>query len=190
MKKCIWILAMTAATSLAQPYSFHQQPTDQSPIIFKAQDFRHVVPIYFSKHGWVEVGHEQDGQIGWIRKEQLGSLVGTQKQYHQRFHRKVATKDNKHRHEETIEVIGPKLITRQQAEQMQADILERQARMHAHMAKMMHHMDEMFADVESEFWGIKRSDYEHSKKRLHKKHKQYRRLKQKLNRGSDSIDIE
>ena len=126
----------------------YQSPELQSTVLQKLVSTEWLIPIYY-KNGWIKVGDLQNGQVGWVNREQYHKAIET---YYQPGIQKAFVCIERNGEEErpvtnVVAYKNGKRLSDKEAEQLCQDIEKQQAQTSRYIKQDFLRMNHLMVDL-------------------------------------------
>jgi len=154
-------LLSASAVSFAATLNMYEQPDVNSKIVASLEKGKQLIPIFYTdKKDWVKVANPQNGDVGWVKVNELkGPMIITQVNGSKIQQQVVTTKDDKGKEPTVYSIIqysGPQELKPEEAEKAVKEMERRHENMRNSMQKMQEDMQKymrnMFKDFDKSFY--------------------------------------
>lgn len=144
----------------AKTLQLHGKPEASSPSVATVESGDKLIPIYApEKSEWIKVADPKNGNVGWLRRQDIGLNDHDVQLYQKRFEHESGDKKNGPYHHEIYEYKGTEKLSNDQIKKMFNDIEQQQAKMHATVQSMFNEMMNHFSEI-NKLGPVFRSEFE------------------------------
>lgn len=152
MKKYFSTLALMMVTVSGSAYAksleLLSQPEPKSTVVATVQSGDKLIPIFMpEKSDWIKVADPKNGQVGWLKREDLG-MNAAPKIYEKRIEKESGDKKKGPYTREIFEYKGTEKLSDEQVKSMFEKMERQQARMEKAMWSMFDNMMTQFSNFE------------------------------------------
>ena len=138
-----------AALAHAKSLTLYSKPEAASATVATVESGDRLIPIYSpEKSDWIKVADPSNGNVGWLKRQDLGLNQQQPKLYQKRIEKESGDKKNGPYRHEVYEYKGTEKLSEEQMKAMFDNMQRQQEQMHAAMQSMFNNMMNHFSDFD------------------------------------------
>lgn len=138
-----------AGIAHAKSLTLYSKPEAASATVATVQSGDRLIPIYSpEKSDWIKVADPSNGNVGWLKRQDLGLNQQQLQLYQKRIEKESGDKKNGPYRHEVYEYKGTEKLSEEQIKAMFDNMQRQQEQMHAAMQSMFNNMMNHFSDFD------------------------------------------